>query len=402
MSRYLCMNCWQVSEPDDLWLHCPRCTAPMRSVGPEDWLVDPNEESSAAESRGMRRVGDRGGSWIRELIGGSEPVARCDVHPRDPVSLHCSCGLKVLPRAYLQQSKPLVLGFAGPRSSGKTLMTLAMIRELRQKEITGRQLGLIGLGDTETRFGRLQNRVLDKGEKPGATDPEVPGVDDGLEPSPLDSTVTANSFCWQLNLDGAGHRHPMLLGVYDLAGETWGAGLDERLDRFDRYLRLLASLVFVVDGAALASDLGLPAADAWDRHPNRERDAGVDDLQWMARILDRLGAHVKNVNLALVVSKADLIWGDPKWQGLKLAEGEEPLSEEHQDLLRELLTAGGRRDLLVPSFRAVRAFAASSLGFRPENDDVRDDRLIRGIEPTGLLAPLEWLLTESWPALRSS
>jgi hypothetical protein len=309
----------------------------------------------------------------------------------------CVCGELILPRAELGNGNPLGLGIAGPRGAGKTMMALAMIHQLRRQTITERAVGLRGLGETEARFGAMLKPFLE-GQKPDATPPEVLGVD-GVASS------VGNNFCWELVLGAQRQRSAMLLAYHDLAGETWSQGVHTILPRLDRYLRLLVSLVLVVDGAAVAADLGLPARDDWDVARRQAAGASAADHQMLTTLVDRLGQRVAEVSLAVVVSKADLFWETSPWTELRLTPGRDPLGEEHQRLLKELLTRSNRRDLFLtsqPKFRKVRLFAVSSLGFRPQTGDVHDERLMRQIEPAGVTVPLSWLLEESWPALRSS
>ncbi|NJL29087.1 MAG: hypothetical protein HC897_14985, partial [Thermoanaerobaculia bacterium] len=305
------------------------------------------------------------------------------------------CGAPILARSLLVNGDPLGLGIAGLRGAGKTALALAMIHQLRRSKVAGQDLVLSGLGDTEARFGTLMHAFFE-GQKPGASVPEAPGADGG--------TQSVSNFCWELALAAQRQRPGMLLSYHDLAGETWGLEIHQNLPRFERYLRLLASLVLVVDGAAVATDLGFPARDAWNAVPRLAENGFAADHQMLATLVDRLGEHAARVNLAIVVSKVDLFWHDDRWRALQLVEGRDPLGEEHQSLLKDLLIKTNRRDLVLASrhkFRNVRLFAVSSLGFRPQTADVRDDRLTRPIEPAGVLTPLEWLLCESWPALRS-
>ncbi|MEM1204330.1 MAG: hypothetical protein AAGN66_13950 [Acidobacteriota bacterium] len=402
MSRHLCMQCWRLIPRDELLYSSSdrEESAGGGAQGPS-WMLDPNEQKAELKPVG-RRSRSRLAAWIGDAEESLDDVRR-GIHPNARVTLHCPCGAVLPRRAEVPDGKPLGLGFAGPRASGKTLMLLAMVHELRRGGLLGGRLGLSGLGDTEERFGELLGDLFRDRRKPA--------------PSPVEAPMAASSnhrsFCWQVMVDGRrGRSGSQLMGIYDLAGETWGAPADQALPRFESYLSLLGALVFVIDGAAVAADLGLPADDAWDRDRRRPADMGAADHQWLASLVDRLGPRARrDVRLALVVSKADLIWRDDDWrdddrrEAPPPAEGSDhdPLAHVDHDEILGLLERSGRRDLWVTArhhFRDVRLFAASSLGFRPGPDDVDGDhRLARAPRPRGVLEPLSWLLSAAIPEL---
>jgi hypothetical protein len=330
---------------------------------------------------------------LRRWFSGDGDRLGCPNHPDARLLLSCECGADLPAEAAFQSRKPLALGFAGPRSSGKTLMTIAMVEELRGLAVEDRRIALNPLDDTEQSFHRLSSQLLREGAKPAATD---------LEEASVGSDASRN-FCWKIYVDGASGRRPdeeAFLAVYDVAGETWGLPAPERLARFDRYAGLLGSVVFLIDGAAVAADLGIAARDAWDPAPMEAGEGGWTDRQWLARLQSRLGPRAQQVDLALVLSKADYFWNLPEWQALR--PGSPPA--EMDAALQDLLLQARRIDLWTVArkhFRRAGLFAVSSLGFHPGPQDVdTEGRLRRKIEPAGMAAPLSWLLKQRLTGLR--
>ena len=375
-------------------------------------MIDPNAGSNTGDA--YRPVSGKGLSTLAQWFGDGEdervdgPV--CDWHPEALTQLFCPCRAPLLPRSHFVRNEPVGLGIAGPRSAGKTVLLLAMMHELRRRGLQERNLGLTGLGDTEIRFGEMSRRLFKGGEKPRGTATEVP--DDLYDPDRLpDPETVPQSFAWQLSDSVERRRPPRLLAVYDLAGETWGLGSTEGLGRLDRYLSLLSSMIFVVDGAAVAHDLGWEGTDAWDQSAGERWDDGATDRQWLSTLIDRMGDRTRQSDLAMVITKADLLWRQPEWSALKpkenqsssrdSQEGADPEAEKSaEDLLEDLLERSHRRDLIHSArrnFRNLRLFATSSLGFSPTAEDIVDHRLRRPLQPLGALDALEWLLSTHLP-----
>ena len=387
-ATYVCLNCWQTLPRGRTFFRCNACE-------PADlppWM--------RAETGTVRRLDEVERPWWRRIFtegdGGGCPKG----HSGDLLRLFCDCGYPFSERAAIGQAAPLGLGIAGARGSGKTLLLFTMIHELRRLELAGQKIGLLGLDDSERRFHELSARFFDLGAKPEAS------WEADAQPQPWDRRigVSAGNFAWTLTL-ARDKRHTggsALLAVYDLGGETWRLPHDEPREVFDRYLGLLGSLVYLIDGGSLAADLGHRVEDAWDaRAADVERRTMA--LQWFSGVLARLGGRAKRVDLALVVSKADGLWGHPDWE--ELNPGIEGVPDNRrQELLEELLLQSRRRDILLQarkSFRRVRLFAASSLGFQPSAKDVGpEERLTRPITPAGVTEPLIWLLGQRLRRLR--
>lgn len=417
--RYLCLTCWR---------RLPAAEALVRAGAEEDSAVPAWMRAPGAGE--LRPAGEARGRGLAGLLLDEEPPAA------EGADLFCPCGAALTARSALVGDEELGLGFAGPRAAGKTLLTLAAVRALDGALAGGERVSLFGVGDTPRRFRELAGDFLHENRKAEATHPEPPP--ERLDPGRPEITHLA----WEL-FAGRGRERAGLVAVYDLAGETWGLPAHERRERFDRYLGLVTSLVFVVDGAAVAADLGLDPRDAWDPEPRRG-DGGARDEEWLGAVLDRLGPRARQVDLAVALTKGDLLWEEERWAGLRPdAAGEAAApggagtgaagaadeggeageadeggaatagdfdhraaerEEARAAAVRAALEASGRAGLLRAAeshFRAVACFGVSSLGFRPGPGDVAaDGRLLRPPRPAGVDAPLLWLLGRRVRALR--
>ncbi len=382
--RYLCLHCWRSLPREHAFYRCEACAG----ADAPDWM------RRAAGS--LQRFERLHRPWYRRLFSEEAAPARCPKHPDANLQLYCECRYPLDERAALGRATPLALGVAGPRSSGKTLFLVTLMDELRRREIRGRKLGIVGLDDTEERFARLSAGFFETGSKPHATPP----VDEEATAWDETSGLPAGNFAWTIAVDDGRRRPapPMLLAVNDLGGETWGLPGHVRRELFDRYLGHVGSLVFLIDGTSLAADLGKPVEDAWDDAPP-PGDRGTATRQWFARVLERLGRRSHRTDLALVVSKADVLW-----EGVLPRAAGDNGKGPPEKAIEKVLFEARRRDVVVEArrrFRSVRLFAVSSLGFRPQPADVDGERhLVRPAEPSGVTDPVAWLLAQRLPGLR--
>ncbi len=385
--RFLCLRCWRTPRREEALYRCAACEA--GDTGPGAAQLPSWVPAASGASSEKRPVADLLPPRWRRWLSDARVPEFCPDHPTTRLVLFCPCGRPLSTHRALTD-EPFGLGFAGPRSSGKTLLTITSISALRGLATGARKnYGLLGFDGTEERFGALGGQLLRDGQRPTLTGPEL-GEHAQNEALELDAS---RNFAWNVyeKIPGRERTPPRaVLAVYDVAGEVWGLPVSEGHSRLDRYLGLLGSLVFVLDGATIASDLGLPTEDAWHPPGTKGEARGASDLEWFDRVRQRL-AHLKRrqrPDLALVVSKADYLWEEyPDLRG-------EPSQEALEDLLRRT----GRRDLLAAGgaeFRQAKLFAASSLGFRPGSEDVdAEGRLIRTPAPVGVTEPLLWLLGE--------
>jgi len=375
-TKYLCLNCWRTPTLEETYYRCPQCGS-GGGADLADWLKRRSVGS-------LSRVSDLRVSWSKHLISGEPQKPRCPQHPKANLSFYCPCQAYLPPSSVLTNA-PWGLGIAGPRSSGKTLLTITMVNELRGLQVdNGKRLALEGVGKTEERFHKLSDQFLNGGARPSATDP--PAKDEALEAD------EERNFCWNLYVAESDGRPKAaaILPIYDVAGETWGMPSDESLARFDRYMGLVRSLVFLIDGAAVAADLDYTERDAWAR-VKLSRQSGWSDRQWLTRVQERLGERAGQVDIALVLSKADYFWDRPEWMDLRQGTPEERFRPSLEQLLRQ----SKRLDLLVTArahFRRVELFSLSSLGFHPGPNDVQQERLVRLPEPKNVTGPFAWLL----------
>lgn len=289
--RYLCLACWRRLPQGEA---LARASAKDQAV--PAWMRAPGEGE-------LRPAGAGRGRGLAGLLLDDEPP------PADGADLFCPCGAPLTARSALDGEEELGLGFAGPQAAGKTLLTLAAVRALDGARVDGERVSLFGVGDTPRRFRELAADFLHDHRQAEAT---------RLEPPPeqlVHGTGEITHLAWEL-FAGRGRERAGVVAVYDLAGETWGLPAHERRERFDRYLGLVTSLVFVVDGASVAADLGLDPRDAWDPEPRRG-DGGARDEEWLGAVLDRLGGRAREVDLAVALTKGDLLWEEPRWAELR-------------------------------------------------------------------------------------
>ncbi len=285
-------------------------------------------------------------------------------------------------RAELRGDDDFILGFVGPRASGKTLHVITAIDGLHDRRVASQRLSLLGLDDTETRFEAMAHDLL------------VPEVGKPAE-TPTSRQVAAgapaHNFCWELVLGENGSSPAGLLAIHDTAGESWNLRPTDQDEAFSRYVRRLSSVVFLIDGAGVAADLGLDSRDAWSPE-GHQGDHGAADRQWLTRLVASLGKRASRVDVAVALAKSDLLWDHPRLEGLRNGNDAAERSRAVERAL-EASRRGGLLSSFGAHFRDAAPFAVSSLGFRPKAGDVdAEGHLKRKPEPLGVIDPMVWLL----------
>lgn len=362
----LCFYCWRQTPPADLIFSCPICASPAENGHP---LV---------RSIGPRRV-SRMVPWWKRPFGIRLHKVPCPLHRTTrPTYLCPACEHPVDIDATIGARRIAGLGIAGSRGSGKTLMMLGALPNLGVPG-NGRAFHIVPIGDTELRFTEAREKKL-AGGRPVNTDPHEP----------------QEGYAWRASAADDPDDPEQLLLMSDLGGEVWTNEKGKEgatRERVDQYAALLNKVVLVIDGAGIAADLLLPANDAWDDTP-RARTFGRTDVAVLGNLLDRFGeARASEIELALAISKGDLLWN----QSQRLLDcGVSGGTTLYDAPVRELLNESYRGDLLTwgRKFKDYRTFIFSSLGFRPGKKDIdpQTGKLRRQPDPVGVSAPIRWLL----------
>lgn len=295
---------------------------------------------------------------------------RCDRHPDLPGTLKCVCGARVRTDALIHRGKKMLgLGVVGTPGAGKTTMMLAAMHEMAKARVPEK---LLGIGDTDGRFSKLRDRLFNERLQPERT---KVGKDDG--------------FGWRVRRQGMGPAADRLLVMQDLDGSTWNGDAKEKPEIVARYFTMLDKIVVVLDGARIATDLGLHVNDGWE--PERTGTGGLDDNTVFSNLLDVLGDRASQVSVALAVSKGDLLWSQSgKGDLQKAAERKDSAVVDHT--VRDLLVESGRGAVVefAGQFRQNHQFIFSSLGFRPVVNT--QGVLTAQPSPVGAEQPIRWLL----------
>ncbi len=194
------------------------------------------------------------------------------------------------------------------------------------------------------------------------------------------------NYAWEL---ATGERSTTVIAFHDAAGEVWNelAGLSRNsYERFYRYLELVGSVMFAIDGEQVAE-----ALDAEERRgvaSPASRSAQVHELAIVDTVVRRIRARGDRVPAAAVITKADMLWDRPEWAAFREDSGADAGTIGRT--VRELLLKAGRPALvraLEETFTPVRYFAISAFGAAP-SDPLR----IEDLRPARVLEPLLALL----------
>jgi double-GTPase-like protein len=334
--RFLCKNCWIAHEQATLLARCKRCEANTRID-----RLEPLPSKAAG------------------AFTGSGPLV-CKLHPTEPLDLFCdSCGGGVPPRTVVGERS--VVALLGDTAAGKTSYLWVLSERLRQPHESGISIRQ-ALGDSDEQMARAARAIFEHGRMSAtpATDADV------------------RNYAWELS---TGPRTTSVIAFHDAAGEVWNelAGLSRvSYDRFYRYLELVGSVIFIVDGAYIAE-----ALDAFARRgvaSPRARTAQAHEIEIINAVSRRIRARRARVPVAAVITKADVLWERP--EGELFREGSGAGEDAIGQAVRELLLKAGRQALvagLEETFAPVRYFAVSAFGQQPSGplqvEDLRPSRV---------------------------
>jgi hypothetical protein len=340
--RFLCKDCWIAHDEDTLLARCKRCEANTR--------IQRFEPLGAKRGRSVAR-----GPMV------------CKLHPTEPLDIYCGeCERSVPPRTIVGDRS--VAAIVGDTASGKTSYLWILSEELRRGHdgIFIRQ----GLGDSDEQIAKAARMIFDRGRM-SATEP---------------TDADVRNYAWELAI---ADRGTTVIAFHDAAGEVWNelAGLSRTTyDRFYRYLDLVGSLLFAIDGAHVKASL--EAQERGGIVPPQSRKAQTNELEIVDAVARRFRARGERVPVAAVITKADMLWDREEYAPFRNDSGAD--AETIGRSVRELLTASGRVALvraLEDSFAPVRYFAISAFGH-----SVSDPLRIEDVRPARVVEPLVALL----------
>lgn len=267
-----------------------------------------------------------------------------------------------LPADYVRYGKPVVLGFVGATSAGKTHLLSAMVGE-----IEGGALGSFGLSchplDPVSHL-----RFMDAMVKPLLRDQHV------ISPTKPGLTHFADGFL--IRAAGAPDRL-VPVALFDVAGAELGS--DVSPDDTKAFLDIADGLIFVID----------PVQDIENAR------TGEDTFNTVLYGLSQSG-RLPHTNAAIVLNKADLVrFDDPitKWFRTELTEVDpDQIAEESADIYAYMDVRGGSQ--LTRPYRECgkgTLHAVSPTG-GPDLKSGDLDTYPRGVRPRRVLAPLLALL----------
>lgn len=340
--RFLCKDCWVAHEAATLLSRCKRCELNTR--------IERLEPLTAKLGQSAVRF----------------PLV-CKLHPHEPLDVYCgTCEREIPPRALLHDRS--VVALLGDRAAGKTSYLWVLSEQLR-RPVNGvfiRQ----ALGDSDEQMNRAASELFDRGRF-GAT-------------PPTDANV--RNYAWEL---AAGDRGSTVVAFHDAAGEVWNAvsGLSRATyDRFYRYLDLIGSVMFTVDGAHVAAVLEAEARRGLVAP--QSRTALTHEIGIVDAVSRRIRARGDRVPAAVVITKADVLWDLPEWAAFRDDSGAD--DDTIDRTARELLLKSGRTALvraLEETFAPVRYFAISAFG-----RDLSEPLRIEDLRPSRVGDPLLSLL----------
>ncbi len=323
--KYLCKDCWIAHTPATLLARCHVCdgNAHIHRLDPLD--------SAAATT---------------EVVPGDRPELVCRRHPVEPLDIFCGeCRRPLSPRALLNDRS--VIGVLGATGSGKTSLLWVLNQRLRNANGLPLQIRQ-SLGDSDE---QLESAVRDL-------------YISGQARATARQDAIARNYAWELMTTLQRPRRSALVAFHDAAGEVWN-DLDrlprEEFERLYRYLDLVGGLIFLIDGERLAETLESPPGS----RPPALQQAESQEIAILDAIERRLTSRRSEMPVAVVISKADMLWDDPRWAVFR---GDSAAtSADLGAAARALLEVAGRGAILNAFdqvFGATGYFAVSAFGRR--------------------------------------
>jgi len=322
--RYLCKDCWIAHTPATLLARCHVCDANAHIQ-----RLDPLESLAGTA----------------QPAPGERPELVCRRHPAEPLDIFCGeCRRPLSPRTLLNDRS--VIAVLGATGSGKTSLLWVLNQRLRGANGLPLQIRQ-SMGDSDEQLEQAVSDLYISGHARATARQDA----------------IARNYAWELMTTLQRPRRSALVAFHDAAGEVW-TGLDrlprDEYERLHRYLDLVGSVIFLIDGERLAETL----AYAQGRRPTSQaQQAEAEEISILDAIERRLKLRRSETPVAVVISKADVLWDDPRWEVFR-GESDSP-SADVQAAARALLEAAGRGAIVNAFdqvFGATGYFAVSAFG----------------------------------------
>lgn len=322
--RYLCKDCWIAHTPATLLARCHVCDANAHIQ-----RLDPLESLAGTA----------------QPAPGERPELVCRRHPTEPLDIFCGeCRRPLSPRTLFNDRS--VIAVLGATGSGKTSLLWVLNQRLRGANGLPLQIRQ-SLGDSDEQLEQAVRDLYISGQARATARQDA----------------IARNYAWELMTTLQRPRRSALVAFHDAAGEVWN-DLDrlprEEFERLYRYLDLVGSVIFLIDGERLAETL----AGAQGRRPTAQaQQAEAQEIAILDAIERRLKLRRSETPVAVVISKADVLWDDPRWAVFR-GESDAPLADV-QAAARALLEAAGRGAIVNAFdqvFGATGYFAVSAFG----------------------------------------
>ena len=321
--RFLCKDCWLAHDVTTLLARCKRCEANTQ-IERLDPL--PGKMSGGAAAA-------RGGPAV------------CRIHPGEPLDVFCgSCRREVPPRTLVEDGS--VVAILGDTEAGKTSLLWTVSERLRQPN--GGVMIRSAFGDSDEQMLRAMREISERGRfsATAATDADV------------------RNYAWEVANDAG---VTTVLAFHDAAGEIWNelARLPaSTYDRFYRYLDLVGSVVFAIDGARVAE--ALETLSRRGIASPQSRAAQTHEISIVDAVSRRFRARRQRLPAAAVITKADMLWSRDDCSAFHPDSGAD--ADAIHAAAREVLLQAGRQQLLQTlsdTFDPLRFFAVSAFGRTP-------------------------------------